>query len=105
MQDSVTPATTYNQVYDNYNYMIRYITKHFAYVRVMRTLNSWPAYAEAILPFTPIVSTRIAGNLLVATTLVGNADAVLDTSKKLIVHTSSYGAASTLDCFGYVYVS
>ena len=71
----------------------------------MRTLNSWPDYAEATLPFTPAFDQRLAANLLVATTLVGNADAMLNTTKKLIIHTSRYGAASTFDCFGFVYVA
>lgn len=71
----------------------------------MKTLSSWPAYAEAILPFTPAFDQRLAANLLVATTLVGNADAMLSSTKKLIIHTSSYGAASTFDCFGFVYVA
>lgn len=70
----------------------------------MRTLSTWPQYAEANLPFTPAFDQRLAANLLVATTLVGNADAYLISDKKLIVHTSGYGAASTLDCFGFVYV-
>ena len=91
--------------YDNYNYYIKYITKHFAYIRIMRTLSSWPDYAEATLPFTPAFDQRLAANLLVATTLVGNADAILNTTKKLIIHTSRYGAASTFDCFGFVYVA
>lgn len=71
----------------------------------MRTLNSWPNYAEAKLPFTPAFDQRLSASLLVATTLVGNADAMLNSAKKLIVHTSTYGAASTLDCFGFVYVA
>ena len=71
----------------------------------MRTLSSWPNYAEATLPFTPLFDQRLAANLLVANTLVGNADASLTNTKKLIVHTSAYGAASTFDCFGFVYVA
>lgn len=71
----------------------------------MRTLSAWPAYAEATLPFTPAFDQRLAANLLVATTLVGNADVLLASTKKLIVHTSTYEAASTLDCFGFVYVA
>ena len=95
----------YNSLYDNYNYYIKYITKHFAYIRIMRTLSTWPTYTEAALPFTPAFDQRLAANLLVATTLVGNADAIVAGTKKLIVHTSGYGAASTLDCFGFVYVA
>ena len=71
----------------------------------MRTLSSWPAYGEANLPFTPAFDQRLAANLLVATTLVGNADAMLSSTKKLMVHTSGYGNASTFDCFGFVYVA
>lgn len=71
----------------------------------MRTLSSWPTYAEATLPFMPAFDQRLAANLLVAETLVGNADATLNSTKKLVVHTSGYSAASTLDCFGFVYVA